>query len=428
MTAIKSFLLTPVSAQGLRAFRVAFGLMMAIAMGRFVVHGWIDEFYVAPTLHFTYAGFGWIEPWPRWGMYAHVIAAGVAALCVAAGWRYRWSLSVFLVLFAYLELLDKTTYLNHYYFVTLLAALMLLLPLDRRDAERPVARWQLWMMRWQVGIVYFFAGVAKLNSDWLFKAQPLKLWFAANADVAVIGPLLALPAAPWVASWASMLMDLSAPFLLCWRRTRLAMFGVVVAFHATTALLFNLGLFPWLMIAAATLFFDSNWPARHAQPEGRRASAVPQRPLRGLGMTGTSLLSLHFLFQCVWPLRHHVYDTDLLWAEDGFRFSWNVMVMEKAGSIAFDVKNPKTGESWRVYPHDDLSPLQAKMMATQPDMILQYARHLAHKFGDEVAVHADSRVSLNGRAGRPLVDASVDLTHLRDDLGPRHWVTAPEGR
>ena len=53
------------------------------------------------------------------------------------------------------------------------------------------------------------------------------------------------------------------------------------------------------------------------------------------------------------------------------------------------------------------------MMATQPDMIADYARHLAaeaRRAGHrDVEVRADVYVSLNGRPSRRFVDPDADL-------------------
>ncbi|MDF2697959.1 MAG: Vitamin K-dependent gamma-carboxylase, partial [Labilithrix sp.] len=42
--------------------------------------------------------------------------------------------------------------------------------------------WVLWLVRFQIGLVYFYGGVGKLETDWLFRAMPLRIWLAANGD------------------------------------------------------------------------------------------------------------------------------------------------------------------------------------------------------------------------------------------------------
>ena len=64
-------------------------------------------------------------------------------------------------------------------------------------------------------------------------------------------------------------------------------------------------------------------------------------------------------------------------------------------------------------------------MAFQPDMILQYARHLAAQYaaaGHSVEVRAEAYASLNGRAGRLLIDPTVDLAAAHNTLAHKRWI------
>src|SRR6266496_1464652 len=121
----------PVDIASLAAFRILFGLLMAAAMVRFLAKGWVGEFYVAPVFHFPYPGFEWIRPWPGALMHAHFIALALLAVGVALGSFYRICITLFFLGFTYVELLDQTTYLNHYYLISLLSGLMIFLPAHR---------------------------------------------------------------------------------------------------------------------------------------------------------------------------------------------------------------------------------------------------------------------------------------------------------
>jgi hypothetical protein len=124
----------------LAAFRILFGLVMAASTIRFIVLGWIDEFYVLPTFHFTWAPFPWIAPVPAMWMHVLFIALAVLAIGIAAGYRYRLCAALFFTGFTYVELIDKTTYLNHYYLVSLLSGLLVVLP---ANATWSVDAWRL---------------------------------------------------------------------------------------------------------------------------------------------------------------------------------------------------------------------------------------------------------------------------------------------
>ncbi|MGH2603417.1 MAG: HTTM domain-containing protein, partial [Dehalococcoidia bacterium] len=70
-------------------FRLAFGAICLWEVYRYFKHGWISRTYVKPKLHFTYAGFGWVRPWPGNGMHLHFAGLGVAATLIAVGLWYR---------------------------------------------------------------------------------------------------------------------------------------------------------------------------------------------------------------------------------------------------------------------------------------------------------------------------------------------------
>ncbi len=89
---------SPVSAASAAMFRIAFGAIALLGTLRYVANGWIDELLVDPPLHFTYPGLGWVRPWPGGWMYLHFAVMGLAALGIALGWRYRWSVATYAVL------------------------------------------------------------------------------------------------------------------------------------------------------------------------------------------------------------------------------------------------------------------------------------------------------------------------------------------
>jgi hypothetical protein len=131
--------------------------------------------------------------------------------------------------------------------------------------------WCTWLLRAQIAIVYVNAGLAKATADWLLHAQPLNLWLSVYADVPVVGPYLALPAVAYAAAWAGFLFDTTIVVFLMWKRARPFAYAVVLAFHLGTHLLFPMiGMFPVIMIVAATMFFEAGWP----RELGRRVGIV----------------------------------------------------------------------------------------------------------------------------------------------------------
>ena len=171
------------NAAPLAVFRVFFGVLMCVSIVRFWSKDWIQSLYVDPSFHFSYYGFEWVKPL---GVYTYVLflICGISAFFVAIGYKYRISILVFFLSFTYIELMDKTTYLNHYYFVSVISFIMLFIPCNaqfsidaviRKKTYKMVPNWTIDSLKLMLGIVYFYAGLTKINSDWLLRAMPLKL-------------------------------------------------------------------------------------------------------------------------------------------------------------------------------------------------------------------------------------------------------------
>lgn len=406
-----------VDARGIGVFRALFGLVLLFSTIRFVAMGWVDELILAPKYHFTYPGFEWVQPFSPGLMYGLYGVMGASALGLCLGVWARVSALSFFLSFTYAELIDKTTYLNHYYFVSVVSFLFVLFPSDaafswtaRRRGQAAAPRLAYWTFRAQVAMVYLFAGLAKLNADWLFRAEPLRTWLSGRAEIfAPLGD----PKLAFLMSWAGAAFDLSAPFLLSIRRTRSLAYGAVIAFHVITWLLFPIGIFPWVMIAAATVFFEPSWPGRLGIGATSESSVGALRSeSRRPGTLKVVLVGAFLLAQGLLPLRHWLYPGEVNWHERGFRFAWRVMLIEKTGLVEYEVLLAD-GRRFREFPRKHLTPLQYKMLTTQPDMIVDYARYLAREYrrkglGD-VAVYARSYASLNRRPSQPLVRPDVNL-------------------
>lgn len=423
----------PEGAYTLAFFRIGFGLLMAFSLIRFALKGWIYELYIFPVFHFPFYGFEWVKPLPGAGMYVLFALMILLALGIAAGWRYRFCITAFFVTFTYVELIDKTYYLNHYYFISLLAFLLIFLPAhavcsadaSAGRARVPVYRWHRVLLLLQIGSVYFFAGVAKIKTDWLFHAQPLGIWLHANNDLPVLGPLLDEKFVAYAASWFGMLFDLSLPFLLSFKRTRVVAYVLALFFHLFTGLLFHIGMFPYIMMFCALAFFPADTHRHWLQKIG--LSGI--QPLRGAVLpraTTFYLLLPFFVIQVLLPFRYLLYPGDPFLGEEGFRFSWNVMLMEKNGLCEFRVQNTQTGKAKIVYPHEWLTKQQERMMSSQPDMILQFAHLLAEKEkaagNPDPQVYADCHVAVNGRGSRRLIDPGTDLAREYENLSHKPWI------
>lgn len=452
----------PVDFAWLAAFRVCFGTVMAVSMARFLAYGWVDNFFVNPRFHFKYWGFGWVEALPSGGMHAMFWLLFVCASGMALGFCYRIASALFVVGFGYVQLIDVTNYLNHYYLAWLLSVLLAVSPAARswsldarrraRTRTRATNEWVpfawLFVFRVQVGVVYVYAGLAKAHADWLLDAQPLRIWLGSLTDLPILGQMFTWEGVPLLMSWAGFLFDTTVVAFLLWSRTRWLAYTCVIVFHTVTRSLFPIGMFSSIMVVSALVFFPSDWPRALA----RKLPRVVQEPLRhwfdgvtlkdsvgdrrGISRSGAlpawarRLTWAVGIVYCVWqvamPMRFLAYGGNVRWHEQGMRFSWRVMVREKNGSVTFHVRDPRTDRSFTVAPRAYLTRLQEREMSGQPDLILQLAHRIrddySRQLGATVEVRAEALVSLNGRRLSPMVDPNVNLGAIDDGLAPYLWV------
>lgn len=431
-------------ASTLAFFRLAFGFMMVLSLIRFVSYGWIDKFYIQPQFHFTYYGFEWIKPL---GIYTYLLffISGLAALFVAIGYKYKLSIITFFLSFTYIEFMDKTTYLNHYYFITVVSFVLIFLPANAffsvdayrnpKIAFQKIPSWTIDILKLLLGIVYFYAGLAKLNSDWLFEAMPLKIWLPNNSNLPIIGSLLNENWVHYAFSWTGMIYDLSIPFLLLYKRTRLFAFVLVVVFHILTRILFPIGVFPYVMIVSSLLFFDADFHKKCLQIISRLFNfsiAVFEngkekiQNFNGIYKTKIAFLTCFIAFQLLFPFRYVLYPDELFWTEEGFRFSWRVMLMEKAGYTQFSVTDVKTKEKIMINNSHFLTTFQEKQMSFQPDFILEYA-HFLHDYYQKQGiqdpeVRVESYVALNGRLSQKYINPKINLAKENETFLHKTWI------
>jgi hypothetical protein len=353
------------------------------------------------------------------------------------GLFYRVSTTLFFLGFTYIFLLDKTNYLNHFYLISLISLIMIFVPAHRAfslDALlRPKIRsgsaptWSLWLLRAQLGIAYFYGGIAKLNGDWLH-GVPMRMWLAERTDFPLIGHLFSEEWAAYVFSYGGLLFDLLfVPFVL-WRRTRFLALGVALVFHLMNSRLFSIGIFPWFMIAANLLFLNPGWP-RTIFRWGRMVDGQPANPRLDLGRRqriAIAILGVYLAVQIFLPLRHHLYPGDVHWTEEGHYFSWRMKLRDKTGQAQFFVTDPVSQSSWEVDPFTYVTKRQYGEMIGQPDMILQLAQHIARSLREQGHVQIEVRawvgVSLNGRHPQVLVDPAVDLAAQPRSLLAANWI------
>jgi hypothetical protein len=419
-TGIKSLLNRlnqPVNIYPLAGFRILYGLLLLFSTIRFVANGWVHSMYIHPKVHFKFYAFEWVEALPQYWMYFPFALMAAAAIGIALGRAYRLSCFIFFFAFTYVELIDSTNYLNHYYFISIITFLMGCVPahyaaaLGKKDRAQFIPKWSLLVIQLQIAIVYFFAGIAKLEHSWLVEAMPLRLWLPAHNHLPLVGPLLNHTSTAYLFSWFGCVYDLAIPFILFHKRLAPWRFIAVVVFHLATAMLFPIGVFPYVMIASASIFLPTKW-FENALSRSRPMVSSSQ-PKYAVPTALKAFFVVHFLVQTLVPFRYLLYPGNHLWTEQGFRFSWRVMLVEKAGIALFYAQNNQ-GQRMYFDNAQHLTAMQEKQMSFQPDMMVCYARYLkelAQRNGlQNPTIHVQSYVTLNGSPSQPFIDEAVDLS------------------
>ncbi len=443
---ISKYLNKEQDSSSLAIFRLGFGFLMLYSTIRIWGKGWIRELYIDPSFHFSYYGFEWVKPI---GDYTYLIflVCAISSFFVAIGYKYRISIILLFLSFTYAELMDKTTYLNHYYLVSLISFLMIFFPanakfsIDNLISKKSyvfIPKWNVDALKLMICIVYFYAGIAKINSDWLIDAQPLKIWLTSKYDLPIFGSTLFQM--DWVHvffSWAGMLYDLLIAFILLYRKTRPFGFFLVITFHIMTAILFPaIGMFPYIMITSSVIFLE---PETHKKILDR-VSSIFRKYFQKVTIISNynfkkakfsqAILVIFFSIQLLFPFRYFLYPGELFWNEQGYRFSWRVMLIEKKGFTEFKIVDGVTSESFYVLNEEFLTEFQERQMSFQPDFILEYAHYLGDYYNNNgynnVEVYAESYVTLNGRKSKVFVDPNIDLMKEERGFSNKEWITELE--
>lgn len=392
--------------------------------------------------HFSYLLTPFIEPWaiPEL-MYGHFVLNFILGLLFASGFYYRWVTPIFLISGASLFLMEMSLYINHFYLYSLMLLLFWFLPANRAfsfDAMRnpeikvsEVPAWTVYILLFQLGVVYTYAGIAKINADWL-QAQPVQLWLSRKADYPLVGGILASKLHAYLVAYGGIIFDLFiVPFML-FKSTRKIAFIICCFFHISNVVTFGVGTFPWFSIAATALFFPAKsfrkWKLKEKLPPlgfktfdyGNKKKFI------------YAFLGLFIMLQLLLPLRHHLYPGNASWREEAHFFAWRMMLRTKQGKITFTVKDSDTEKEEKVNLKEYLNYRQISKMAGNPDMILQFAHFLKQDYATQKGfkspvVTAKNQVSMNGRASQEMIQSDVDLAKERRGLKPYNWILPLKG-
>ncbi|WP_298949923.1 HTTM domain-containing protein [uncultured Nonlabens sp.] len=425
------WLFTQVDNSALVLFRIIFGLLIACEAFGSIALGAVKRLFIEPDFTFTFIGFEFLEPLPGSWMYVLYSVMGTAGLLVMVGYKYRIAMIFYAVSWAYVYLLQKSSYNNHCYLLMLLNFIMIFLPANRSvsiDARLDAGYRKEHMSRWIyvfiiafIWIVYSYASIAKFYPDWLDGsfAKYLMSTRGKSFDILQHG---------WshqAILYFGLFFDLLIVPLLLWKKTRWIAIIASIFFHIFNSIVFQIGIFPYLALSFLLFFFSTEvLHKRLVRKKAYYAASkviVPKTKPVILFCTITFLILMFLL-----PLRHWVIKDDVLWTEEGHRLSWRMMLRSRSGYGIFYVVDKENGKKTPVHLNQYLSKKQQRSVQSKPDFIWQFAQKLEEIYareGKEIEVYADIKVSINGRPRKQLTDPTVDLTQEKWSHFKHHsWI------
>ena len=424
----------PVDADLLVYFRIVFGFVALSWVLKQFTSGAIDHFYSGPKLHFHYHGFHWIqilpEPWTR----IEFGILGVAAILIVCGAFYRVGALAFAVGFTHLFLGDKTLYQNHYYLICLVSWLMVVLPANCRlsfdahwwpsIASSTVPSWAIWLLRFQLGVPYFFGGIAKINPDWL-DGEPMRFMLSRQLNFPMVGQFFDQEWCVLLFAYGGLLFDLLVIPALVSKRFRTAACIIAVCFHTTNAWLFTIGVFPWFMLFSLPVFFEPSSIARFWSRETTAPSTRQHFTSFSTNAIGC-LLAVYVGWQLLFPMRHFLMPGNPSWTEEGHYFAWHMLLRGKRSALRYEAFDPKTNRAGAIDLRPYVTTFQLNRVARDPRMIHELAQNIGEDLRDrgfdDVRLHAISLVSMNGRKPQMLVDPDVDLLRAEAGWQQPKWI------
>lgn len=419
---LNKYLFKHIDNSALIVFRIFFGLLCFLESFGAILTGWVKRVLIEPKFTFSFIGFEWLQPLPGNGMYIYYFIMSVFGLLIMVGYKYRFSMISFTLMWTGTYLMQKTSYNNHYYLLVLLGAIMVFLPANRYASmdvklnpnlkSYSMPQWVKWIIVIQLFIVYTYASVAKLYPDWL-NGNVMQLLMRSKSNYIFIGDLLQEKWLHYMLAYGGILFDGLIVPLLLFKPTRKYAFFVSIFFHLFNSFVFQIGIFPYLSLAFSLFFFEPKTiqklflKKKLFYNKEELIITSYRKVLIGVG-------AVYFLIQTLLPIRHHFIKDNVLWTEEGHRLSWRMMLRAKYGIIEYRLVNNNTGKIHIVNLDDYLSEKQKRAASTKPDIIWQFAQYLKRIFekdGQDISIYVDSKISVNGKPFEAFIDPEADLTN-----------------
>ncbi|XP_055369409.1 vitamin K-dependent gamma-carboxylase isoform X2 [Betta splendens] len=400
-------------------------------------------------------------------MYVVYVVMFLGALGIMLGCFYRLSCLMFISTYWYIFFLDKTAWNNHSYLYGLIGFQLTLMDGNRYwsidGLRRPTIRnahvplWNYTLLRTQIFIVYFIAGIKKLDADWVEGYSMSYLahhWLFDPFKIILPVDLVSV----LVVHGGGLALDLTAGYLLFFDVTRPYAFFFVTYFHCMNSQLFSIGMFPYTMLATTPIFCYPDWPRRFfarfpaflreglpfcaptPQPstscvypkdeatnsEGQETLSAPKTSkLRLKHKLGAIFTILYIIEQFFLPYSHFITQGYNNWTNGLYGYSWDMMVHSRSHQhVKITYRDGKTGETGYLNPGVFT---QSRRWKDHGDMLKQYAtclNQLLPRYNiTDPEIYFDIWVSINERFQQRIFDPRVDVVRAEwSPFQPNKWL------
>ncbi len=398
MNSTKNFvsnLVSHIQGRSLPIFRIILGLVYTFFFSRMILRGKFEAVFIDSQFHFAYDWLPSLPIFPAWLIWTLGVGLILSGILISLNQMVKLAFAFVFLVFGYFFFLEKALYNNHYFLLWLFSLIgFLIFPnsgsMDPRNSEA-MELWKLWAFRAQIMMVYFFGGIAKFNSEWL-SANTTRTLMEARFEK--MHPEL-IQSLAFGMSYGGLLFDLLIPLLLLFKPTRVPAIVGVLIFNISNQIVFEIGVFPMVMISSLILFLDSGLSLKKIEKPNPKMIFI----------------CLYFLFLSIIPFRHLFYPGNVVWTEEGYFFSWRMISSFKKGNAMFRLQY-KDGSNRIVDPKAELNPMQEHAMIRYPELAAQYSRHLRKKYrksGEVPIVNAKIQVKMNKHAYQFVFDPLLDL-------------------
>lgn len=452
---LSNFLFKPLDVSIVSLFRIVFGAFMTYQMIYYYKIDYTFQFIYGPEVLFPYNGLEFLKPFSLNVLKGIHAALLISSICITIGFLYRYAMIFFFLGFSYFSFVDKTLYNNHIYLISLIAFVLIFIKADKKysltsrlsktTVIKYVPAWNQYILVFLFSVVYFFGGISKLSPNWL--DSNLVSNIIEESKGTFFKNLLPDDWLLAMVKYGGLLFDLSISFILINKKTRKIGFVLVLIFSIlnNSVLFDDIGIFPFFMICATMVFFDSKKVGdfvdsilgikprakKFRNKEERKAYKVKEEQLSELEsdtlkitkLKGATLilLGVFVVFHLLFPLRHFLLTDNPEWTGIASRFSWRMKSQSrKVTEFKMAVKNENDSEVYMLDGKSYLSTNQYMHLPEDPFTVVRLSKYIGQKLSQERGftnpeIRAKIMVEFNGMPSQHMISPEVDLTNVDEN-------------